>query len=201
MKRKDEEERPRVERGLSDAYINGITRTPRYEYGRHNTFDDMIAEMNPEEGDYTPSGKTKNPSPPPKPKRKKKVKAGDEDAIPLDSVSSRRKSKKKKREKGMESAESTGTYTVKAHVNAAFEGTPKTDPKRKTEATEQDRASITSNGTYTLGESKTSTQLAVITKPLLKWSLKKVKSMTQEQHMSKSNLIDQVSHRCIFDDN
>ena len=156
----------------------------------------MITEMNPDDpfkGDYTPSGKTKNPSPLPKPKRKKKVKTGDEDAIPLDSVSSRRKSKKKKREKGMEWAESTGTYTVEAHVNTAFEGTPKTAPKRKTEATEQERASITSNGTYTLGESKTSTQLTVLTKPLLKRSPKKVKSMTQEQHTSKSDQIDQVS--------
>lgn len=195
LKRKDEDERrPRVERELSDAYIDEITRTPRYEYGRHNTYDDMISEMNPDDpfkGEYNPSGKIpKTPSPLPKPKRKKKNKAGDEETIPLDSVSSRKKSKKKKREKGLESAESTGTYTVEAHVNAAFEGTP-TVLKPKTEQTEQDRASVKSNGTYTLGESKTSTQLSVISKPLLKRSPQKVKSMTQEQHKSKSDEMDQ----------
>ena len=156
----------------------------------------MISEMNPDDpfkGEYNPSGKIpKTPSPLPKPKRKKKNKAGDEETIPLDSVSSRKKSKKKKREKGLESAESTGTYTVEAHVNAAFEGTP-TVPKPKTEQTEQDRASVKSNGTYTLGESKTSTQLSVISKPLLKRSPQKVKSMTQEQHKSKSDEMDQVN--------
>ena len=198
MKRKDDDDRPpRVERELSDAYIDEMTRTPRYEYGRHNTYDDMISEMNPEDpfkGDYTPSGKSKNPGSMPKPKRKKKGKTVDEDAIPLDSVSSRKKSKKKKRDKGMESAESTGTYTVEGHVNAGFDDKPKTAPKGKTESGEQDRASVTSNGTYTLGESKTSTQLALISKPLLKRSPKKVKSMTQEHQPSKSDQIDQVSH-------
>ena len=210
LKRKEEERQPHVERELSDAYIDGISRTPRYEYGRHNTYDDMISEMNPEDpfkGQYTPSGKLpKERTTLPKPKRKsKKVRSAEDDAIPLDSTTSKKKSKRKKRQKGEESAESTGTFTVEAHVNAGYEATP-SGQQLDTKQTEFDQASVKSNGTYTLGDSKTSAGLKALSKPFTRKSPKKVKSMTQElKHSSKNDEIDTVSqlhnlqmHNCLY---
>ena len=193
-----------MERELSDAYIDEITRTPRYEFGRHNTYDDMITAINPEDpfkGTYLPSGKAaQGRNTLPKPKRKsRKPKSGDEEPIPLDSVATTKKSKKKRKHKGEESAESTGTFTVESHVNAGYLTTP-TDPQGKSgQQTEPDRASVKSTGTYTLGDSKTQLELsgglAAITKPPLRRLPAKVMSMTQDQlhHCSKRDEMDIVS--------
>lgn len=158
----------------------------------------MISEMksdDPFKGQYTPSGKIpRGRSALPKPKRKtKKARSGEDDAIPLDSVTSKKKSKKKKHHKGDESAESTGTFTVEAHVNKGYVGSEPGPQSKSQTLGEPDKASVKSNGTYTLGESKTSAQLAVISKPLLKRSPQKVKSMTQEHQKSKNSELDKVS--------
>ena len=204
LKRKEEDRTPRVERELSDAYIDEITRTPRYEYGRHKTYDDMITSMDPDDpfkGHYLPSGKVpQGRNTLPKPKRKsKKARSGDEETIPLDSVNSKKKSKKKKKQKGEESAESTGTFTVESHVNAGYHVSPSRLKADAGKQVEPDRASVKSTGTYTLGDSKSqlelSGNLAAIKPPVLKRQPMKVKSMTQDQqdHSSKRDEMDTVS--------
>ncbi|KAL4239499.1 hypothetical protein ACF0H5_000313 [Mactra antiquata] len=54
-----EHHQPRLDRELSDAYIESISRTPRYGLGRHKTYDEILTSMSladPFNGNYEPSG-------------------------------------------------------------------------------------------------------------------------------------------------
>lgn len=180
MKRK-EEERPRVERELSDAYIESISRTPRYGLGRHNTYDDMLTSINPEDpfkGDYQPSGKTpREKSKIPKPS-KKRDQSGERRENFFDEERTekhyKKKSRKHKKKKTEEIQKSAGESI--AHTNDAYLRTP-----TKLRPNESDKESVKSNGTYTLGNEKTKdiqSSIANMAAPVLKKSPHKVKSVT-----------------------
>jgi len=102
---------------LSDAYIESISRTPRYEFGRHNTYDDMLATMNPEDpfkGDYKPSGKSPKleRSKIPKPKRRDRSEEMDAEER------HQRKSEKRKRKKKKDTA--AGSSAQNGHTNKGY---------------------------------------------------------------------------------
>lgn len=177
LKRKQEEERPRVERELSDAYIDSITRTPRYGMGRENTYDDMLSSMNPEDpfkGQYAPSGKTpRERSKIPKPQRHTVSDETKENVFEVDTEGRYRKKKNKKHKR--RKLEETRKETSHAHVNGANVGTP-LNPKHR----ESDKESMKSNGTYTVKDNKLSagvrSSVTNLMAPVLKKSPRKVVS-------------------------
>lgn len=178
LKKKDDE-RPRVERELSDAYIDSISRTPRYDLGRHNTYDDMLGEMDAEDpfkGEYKPSGKS------PKLGDQRKLASQhkrhqDEDVDEeLERSRSKKKARKKKKKKDEEASATAESYT-----NKAFKS-------------EVDRESVKSNGTYTLNEQQKTDVRSSITNlaaAVLKKKPTKVKSIANI--VSKREEMDNVS--------
>lgn len=179
LKRK-EEERPRVERELSDAYIESISRTPRYGLGRHNTYDDMLTSINPEDpfqGDYQPSGKTpREKSKLPRP-AKKRDQSGERRENFFDEEGTEKHQKKtKKRKKKKHGELHNGAVEGHAYTNEAY-----LRSSRKPRPAESDHESVRSNGTYTLGSEQTKDIRSSITNmaaTVLKKSPHKVKSMT-----------------------
>lgn len=176
LKKKDEDP-PRVERELSDAYIDSISRTPRYT--RHNTYDDMLNQMDAEDpftGDYRPSGKSPKLGRPSKPPRSKKnQRAADmEDEKEFERSRPKKKSHKKKSKKDQSLENTAESYT-----NKAYKG-------------DMDEDSVKSNGTYTLAQkSEVRTSLTNMAAPVLKKKPTKVKSLITE--VSKREEMDNVS--------
>lgn len=175
LKKKDES--PRIERELSDAYIDSISRTPRYGLGRHNTYDDMLESMNPEDpfkGNYEPSGKS------PRTKRAAGLKKSSKKENLIDNEDEERsRSKRKSRKKKHKKTESTAD----SHTNKAF-------------TADSDRESTRSNGTYTLNDSQAKdvrTSITNMAAPVLKKSPTKVKSLTVINVTNKQEEMDNVS--------
>lgn len=155
----DKEPRPVLERQLTDTYIEGLARTPRYE--RHHTYDEMVdklADDDPFKKEYKP-GKVK------KHKKRKHRHADDTpDPIPLQShpsestmssSTSSRKKGKKQNQPTPPSRESTQTYILEGRSNPSYSqndlGVPDDEDTRE--------ESVQSNGTYTLKRDNSSTEL------------------------------------------
>lgn len=133
-----------VEREYSDMYLESNLRTPRYN--THTSYEGMLENLDPQdpfEGDYKPSGKPKIN------KKSKKDKSPDSSRIPvpeqdIDRPVKHRRSKRKKK-KGQDSFESTSTYTIDGNTNLSVK------------STDIDKASVKSNGTYTVPVSESGT--------------------------------------------
>ncbi|XP_053387178.1 transient receptor potential cation channel subfamily M member 2-like isoform X2 [Mercenaria mercenaria] len=177
--KKKEEERPRVEREYSDAYIDSISRTPRYGLGRHNTYDDMLTSMNsddPFKGQYEPSGKTPREkskiSKPPK----KRDQSDERREHFFDGEQSEKHHKKKSRKRKKKKGDELQNDTTESHsyTNSAYTRSPS-----KLRPNESDHESVKSNGTYTLGNEKTKdirSSITNMTATVLKKSPHKVMS-------------------------
>ncbi|XP_060552910.1 transient receptor potential cation channel subfamily M member 2-like isoform X4 [Ruditapes philippinarum] len=174
--KKKEDVRP-VERELSDAYIDSISRTPRYTLGRHNTYDEMLGSMNtddPFQGSYQPSGKTpreksKIPRPPKSDERK-------ENFFDEENLEKHYKKKSKKRKKKKDNELTNDTQGSYSYTNTAYQRSPV-----NLRPHESDHESVKSNGTYTLNNEKTKDIRSSITNmagPILKKSPHKVMSMS-----------------------
>ncbi|CAC5368004.1 TRPM3 [Mytilus coruscus] len=131
-----------VEREYSDAYLESNLRTPRYN--THTSYEGMLENLDPEDpfdGDYTPSGKPKYE----KRKKSKKDKSPEgHTKIPVpakdDSQRTQKHRRSKRKKKGHGSLESTSTFTIEGNTNQSFK------------LAETDKASVKSNGTFTVPE-------------------------------------------------
>lgn len=108
-------------RELSDAYIEAISRTPRYNSGTsYSEMVDNLQEGDPFGGAYVPSNK-----PPKKNKKSKKSKSNNElnedDPKMTDSLRQKIKKRKSKSSKHASSSrDSTGTFTVEGITNMSM---------------------------------------------------------------------------------
>ncbi|KAL3875817.1 hypothetical protein ACJMK2_033732 [Sinanodonta woodiana] len=141
---------PAYHRELSDAYIDGISRTPRYNSGKYRNYDEMISDMSegdPFRGPYQPSGK----KPAVKDREKvTKMSKSNTDRMPApptqqsgDSAIKIHKKRKKRKHVGADSNESTGTYVIN--------GKPKQDHTFLLSAHDLD----SETGAYTSSHNKT----------------------------------------------
>ena len=178
--KKKEDVRP-VERELSDAYIESISRTPRYDFGRHNTYDDMLDAMktdDPFQGSYQPSGKI--------PREKSKISKPSkirnlsnergENYFNEDISEKHFKKKSKKHKKRREAELKNNIQESYCYANTAYQRSPV-----NLRPNESDPESVKSNGTYTLNNEKTKDIRSSITNmaaPVLKKSPHKVMSMS-----------------------
>ncbi|KAJ8319038.1 hypothetical protein KUTeg_004129 [Tegillarca granosa] len=126
-----------VRRELSDAYLESLSRTPRYE--RCNTYDEMlekVAEGDPFHGEYKPSDKPKRAHQHKSKKKDENLSGNVDPSISgdiIDDVVKKKHKKKKKKE-----SSPTREITPKRKVNPVFE------------VVDADAASVKSTGTYVL---------------------------------------------------
>lgn len=127
-----------VRRELSDAYLDSLSRTPRYK--RCNTYDEMldkVAEGDPFHGEYKPSDKPKRTHHHHKGKKKRENTSDNVDpslSSDLPDDSPRKKHKKKKKKE----TSPTREITLTGKVNPVFE------------VVDKDAVSVKSTGTYVL---------------------------------------------------
>ena len=201
LKRK-ENEQPEYKRELSEAYIDSISRTPRYELGRHNTYDELLETMNPDDpfkGDYAPSGKTprdKCKKPPRKERKSKKDRSPSidrevtSDYVPLENVSPKKRKKKRKSQVDDSKESTTSAFSPQAHSNRGFEVSTTSGKLEK--PVEPDKDSLKSNGTYTLKD-KIRASLTNLAAPILKKKPNIVQSMDLDRYPGSHEELDQVS--------
>ncbi|KAL5018231.1 hypothetical protein ScPMuIL_003953 [Solemya velum] len=168
-----------AQRELSDAYIESISRTPRYGSGKYRNYDEMLDNMegeDPFQGTYTPSEKKHHHSHhhghvSRKARRRLREKQKmSSSSIPLQNVSQDSQTKlipgKPKTKKrlsiqtpldSVDSNQSNATYTKIMHGNS----NPSYEHDNSQHATDKfDRTSVNSNGTFTV--SRSNSQSAVM---------------------------------------
>ncbi|XP_052778337.1 transient receptor potential cation channel subfamily M member 2-like isoform X2 [Mya arenaria] len=182
LKRKDAEHPPaRVERELSDAYIESISRTPRYELGRHNTYDDILQQMSTEDpfkGNYQPSGKSPvmERSRAPQPRQRETVSRKENLNKENDDIDrfKKKNGKKRRRKKEDDSGERLVNGGYESRTNKAYTG---------------DGDSLKSNDTFTVqGERRSRadswakeirSSVTNLAGPILKKMPSKIKSVSE----------------------
>ncbi|KAL5018961.1 hypothetical protein ScPMuIL_004683 [Solemya velum] len=159
-----------IQRELSDAYIESISRTPRYGSGRFRNYDEMLDDMqgaDPFHGSYMPSGKKSHSHTSRKTTKMKEVeepKVSLSEGVPLKSIrhsndgSAQKKNRKKTRtsRSASDNVNSNATYTLRKHnyLNSSYEHDTIESKSRLHDHEDFEKMSVKSDDTFTINPSQ-----------------------------------------------